>query len=542
MKAVKPPQGELFQPIFQIIAKQAPNAARVPGSARAAKAAPKQFPKIPMAAQARARAKRNPGLAHDQVFKPAVPPPGVLPKGTKQLAMDEAPGLGWAGAAGNAYNFAFAEGYTFLGYPYLSELAQVPEYRLISEVISTEATRKWIKIKSTADGDDAEDKSDKIRELEDEFKRLGVREAFATASMHDGLFGRSHLYLDTGQSDDRTELATPIGDGSGAFTKRKFGKKGFLRAIKAIEPVWTYPMNYNAQDPLADDWYKPMVWYVMAKPIHVSRLLTFIAKPVPDLLKPAFSFGGLSLSQMAKPYVDNWLETRQSVNDIIQAFSVMVLKTDLSTLLQGQGDGLFERADLFNDTRNNRGVMMVDKNTEDFANVSAPLGTLDKLQAQAQEHICSVSRIPLIKYTGISPSGLNASSDGEVRAFYDTIHAYQGSFFRPNLDTVFRLAQLNIWGKVDEDLEYDFEPLWEMDAQALVDMQKAKAETHEKYIGMGAIDGENVREALVDDPDSPYQNIDPEEDPDEVIMPENAHEKVGDDPDDEGGGAGGKTD
>ncbi|WP_198327721.1 hypothetical protein [Mesorhizobium sp. WSM1497] len=36
-------------------------------------------------------------------------------------------------------------------------------------------------------------------------------------------------------------------------------------------------------------------------------------------MKPTYSFGGLSLSQMVKPYVDNWLETRQSVNDIISA-------------------------------------------------------------------------------------------------------------------------------------------------------------------------------------------------------------------------------
>jgi hypothetical protein len=44
---------------------------------------------------------------------------------------------------------------------------------------------------------------------------------------------------------------------------------------------------------------------------------------------------------MAKPYVDIWLTTRQSVADLIHSFSVMVLMTDLSTLMQ---PGNVERA------------------------------------------------------------------------------------------------------------------------------------------------------------------------------------------------------
>lgn len=523
--AGKQPQQLVLNIIAQ--APKAPRAVRAgaKGSASAAALARKPF-KVTSTHVARSKAGPAVAMDHTTAFKPYQPAPGVLPRG-KKIAMDDAfqPAINWAG--NSLTNLAFNQGYAFLGYPYLAELAQVAEYRLISEVISTEATRKWITMKSSSEQDD---KAEKIKELEKEFERLGVRAAFQTMSMQDGLFGRAHLFLDTGQTSDGKEMITPIGDG-GEFTQKKFkGKKGWLRALKSVEPVWTYPMNYNASDPLADNWYRPEVWYVMSKAIHVSRLLTFVAKPVPDLMKPAYSFGGLSLTQMAKPYVDNWLETRQSVNDIIQAFSVMVLKTDMSVMLQeGNGDGLFNRADLFNNLRNNRGLMMVDKNSEEFANVSAPLSSLDKLQAQAQEHICSVSRIPLVKYTGLSPSGLNASSDGEIRAFYDTIHAYQEQFFGPHLTTVFKLAQLNIWGQVDEDLTFDYQPLWEMDEKDIVEMQRAKAETHGIYVDKGAVDAEEVREALADDENSPYLNLNPTDKPDLGVLPENVTEKEEDD-------------
>jgi len=289
-----------------------------------------------LSVEAMALSRRNEQMGMDaarKMFMPAEPAPGVLPKGTK-LAMDDNSAffnnsqIGWA--ANQIYNTAFSQGYTFLGYAYLSELAQIPEYRLISEVISTEATRRWIKIQSVSEDEEQEEQ---IKELEDEFKRLRVRDLFQTISEQDGWFGRSHLYIDTGDTDNPDELKKPIGNGD-EFSEKKI-KQGSLRAFKPVEPVWCYPSNYNASDPMKDTWYNPTSWFVMSREVHQSRFLTFVSMPVPDLLKPAFSFGGLSRTQMAKPYVDNWLQTRQSVNDLIQAFSQMVLSTDMNRLLSG---------------------------------------------------------------------------------------------------------------------------------------------------------------------------------------------------------------
>jgi hypothetical protein len=43
----------------------------------------------------------------------------------------------------------------------------------------------------------------------------------------------------------------------------------------------------------------------------------------------------------------------------------------------------------------------------------------------------------------------------------DMIHSYQESFFRPNLETVLRLVQLSLFGDVDPDITFEFEPLTE---------------------------------------------------------------------------------
>lgn len=454
---------------------------------------------------ARARAKQmKDGV---QPFKFPQHPKGVVPR-SKTMAMDEALSAPVAWASGGWGGAAFAEGLEFLGYAYLAELSQRPEYRVVSECIATEMTRKWIKFKAVGD----EDKTDRIKELEDEFKRLRVQEHLCTIATQDGFFGRAHLFLDMGDNDDRTELKTPIGDGWNKITSSKI-EKGSLKRLVPIEAVWIYPTDYNANDPLKPDWYNPSSWFVMGKQLHSSRLLKFIGREVPDLLKPAYSFGGLSMSQMIKPYVDNWLRTRQAVADLIWSFSVSGLRTNMAAALQADGDELFKRVDLLNALKNNRGALILDKDTEEWFNIQTSLSTLDALQAQTQEHMAAIARIPLVKLLGISPAGLNASSEGEIRAFYDFIASYQTSFFRPNLHRIVGFAMMNIWGEVDPNITFDFEELWSIDEKEQAEVDKIRSETDTVNIDNGSIDPRESRKRIANDPGTQYQGLNVEDVP-----------------------------
>lgn len=474
---------------------------------------------------------------------PKFPPKAVPPNKAHQMAMDE--NLNWATTewSGSILNAVGAEGLLFLGYPYLAELAQRPEYRIISETIADDATRKWIDFEVTGDkGENARraekdpegekermadpderkkriaaaGKMDKVKALKDDQARLEVRDRFYANSRDDGFFGRSHLFMNIGTDleDNPDELKTPIGDGRDAVSKGKVAK-GSFKSLKVVEPVWTYPTTYNAQNPLRFDWYNPQIWYVMGTEIHASRLPVFIGHPVPDMLKPAYSFGGLSLSQLAKPYVDIWLQTRESVGQLIHSFSVMVLMTDLQTILQpGNAQSLLQRVALFNALRDNQGAFVINKATEDFKNVSASLSGLHELQAQAQEHMASVARIPLVKFTGLQPAGLNASSEGEIKVYDDTIGAYQNRFYRPNLTKVINFQQLSLFCEIDPEITFVFEPLREMTEKERGEKQKADADRDQVYVDLGAIAPEEVRQRIINDPELPYAGLDPDDIPD----------------------------
>jgi len=489
------------------------------------------------ATQAAAVESRNP-------FRLPEHPPRAMPSKHLRMAMDE--NLTWGAnqwsvlGTGAALGAVGAQGLFFLGYPFLSELAQRPEYRVMSETIADDATRKWIDYDVVGDAEEmrarakqdtedpegkqerrekrlkAADKMEKVKEIKDHQERIRLRDAMYALCRDDGFFGRAHMYMDFGTDLDGAgddELRTPIGNGRDELSRTKVARNSF-RAVRPIEAVWTYPMTYNAVNPLRHDWYNPQQWYVMGKELHVSRLLTFIGHPVPDLLKPAYSFGGISLSQLAKPYVDIWLKTRQSIGDLIHAFSVMVLSTDMQAILQDDGrGGLLRRMDTFNTFRDNKGTFLLNKATEEFHNVSVPLSGLHELQAQAQEHMMSVVRIPDVKFTGLNPTGLNASSEGVLRAYYDTIGAYQNRFQRPNLTRVINFEQLSLFGDIDPGITFNFEPLWEMNPKEIAELQKMEAERDQVYIDTGVLAPKEVRSRVIDDTEMPYADLNPEEVP-----------------------------
>lgn len=489
----------LWQRIRAAFASQVP---LQPPAPAAPAPAVRQEPRI--SAHAMALANSRPEAPEGRFGRPQIMP-GVIPANMRATVMamdaDLAP----------VYDFANAaySGLGFVGYPFLSELAQRPEYRKMSEVLATEMTRKWIRLQSSGDAD----KSEKIAALERAMKRYRLRATFRKAALHDGLFGRSQVYIDV-----KTPKGTPARADTDELTSilvasRAKIARGALVGFKVIEPIWTTPFQYNSDDPMRPDFFKPQSWFVMGKQVHATRLLNFVSREVPDMLKPSYNFGGLSLSQMAMPYVENWLRTRQSVSDLISAFSVPVLKTNLGSILQGgMGDDVFHRLALFNKMRNNRGAWAINNGDangdgEEFDIHNVPLSGLSELQAQSQEHMSSVSGIPLVKLTGITPAGLNANSDGEIRVFYDTILSMQEGLFRPNLERALEIIQLSEFGEIDPEIGFEFVPLYELSEKERADMRKVDADTDAVLIGAGVISPEEARARVAADPGNGYHSL-----------------------------------
>lgn len=421
--------------------------------------------------------------------------PGVVPASAKNdtayMAMD----------AANSYIYDYVnDGYSgmgFPGYPHLATLTQKSEFRSPSETTASEMTRKWIRISSKGDGAHA----DKITIIEDELKRHKVRDMFRVVAEQDGFFGRAQIYVDVKGIDDESRKLPLVID-------KATIKKGALNGFKVIEAIWTTPYAYNSDNPMAPDFYKPTSWFILGKQTHATRLLTFISREVPDLIKPAYNFGGISMSQLMEPYVIAWLRTRDAVSDLIHSFSLTGIKTNMGTALSGgTGDDLVSRIALFNQIRDNRGTFVLDKDTEEFFQFNVPLSSLDKLQAQSQEHMAAPSHMPLIKLLGITPSGLNASSEGELQVWYDYVASMQENLFRQPLKKIIDIIQLDKFGMIEEAITFEFEPLEQMNGTELSQIRKSDSDSAVALINAGVISPLEERDRLASDVNSGYNSL-----------------------------------
>jgi phage-related protein (TIGR01555 family) len=477
-----------------------------------------------------------PGMdAAAALFAPYQPPSSVRGAGAV-LAQDSMASAVWDHAGGGLAwgNGVLAEGLTFRGYPTLAAMMLRAEFRKPVEIIAREATREWIRLRivgpqgeggttpenmqeDTQGGLPQEtpaappqvyprDAAVRLRAVEQAFARLEVRDLMRRLVAQALGYGMGHVWI--GLKATAGSEALPL-----RLTSHGVGR-GQLERLSLIDPVWTTPADYNALNPLAADYYRPTGWWVQGTQVHATRLLSMVPYEVPDLLKPAYNFGGLALPQMLEASVQNFLRTRQAVSDMIGNYATRVLRTDMAGGMADPGgapeidaEGVSARLAAMTAWQSSNGTFVLDRETEDFSISTASLTGLSDLQAQAQEFMAAVPGIPLVKLFGLQPQGLNASSEGEIRVFYDEIAAFQQAHMAPVLRALLRLVQLDLWGWVDPALEFEFVPLWQMSEQESAAVERQKADMDEINIRSGKITPAEARAREAADGTSLYRTL-----------------------------------
>jgi phage-related protein (TIGR01555 family) len=441
-------------------------------------------------------------------FKHAQVAPGTLPAGHKpqELAMDSMCD-NMAATLGMCGGFNQLSGVDFIGYAALSLLAQHPLIRAIVETLADEMTRKWIEFGGQGS---TESDAKRVQALDLATQKYHLKARFNSAASTMGYMGGSMLFIDMGddaKSDaGAAELKTPLTLDSGKIPKGKF--KGF----RLIEPINCYPAPYNADNPLAEGYYKPDAWLVQGRTVHATRLLRFVANEPPILLKPSYNFFGIPMAQMALDYVDRFDTVRIAVAKLVKRFSTSILKTDMSQMLNGGGyddaTSLKARAALWSMMGTNDGLMTLDMEGEEFVQVNTPLSGLGDIVSQQLELLAAICRTPAVKLLGISPKGFNSTGEYDESNWYDHVASQQSKVFGDNLDKAVKVIQLSENGKIDEDLTHRFVPLHELSEVEKSSIRKTNADTFAIYYDRGTLSDEEERTRLAADPDSGYDSID----------------------------------
>lgn len=378
---------------------------------------------------------------------------------------------------------------SFVGYGALQQLSQDALIRLCIQTRTDEMLRAWIDIKC----DDAERKE----KIEEHINRIGLRETLSKALTTMGLMGGSFIFIDTGEEDTVVVLNKTA----------KSQEKSKLR-FQVIDPIFTTPQSFNASNPLAEDFYKPSVFFIMGQPVHRSRLIRFVENEVPDLMKPSYNFFGIPQAQLLSDYVTHFRKNREEVNQLLHKFSTSFIKTNLQTqLFQGSSwSSVSDRVKFFAKYRDNQGVGLLDKEAEDFIQVNTPITGLTDIVRQSLEFVVSMNQSGVVKTLGYTPNGFS-SGESDVKLQADLIATRQEKILRKPLTEILKLLQLHLFGDIDPSLTFEFNPLDEDDERTDAEVEKLKADTAAVYLDRGVLTEDEVRKALRTDETQPYGEL-----------------------------------
>lgn len=429
--------------------------------------------------------------AHFERYEPL---PGVVPESKKEaaFAMDATPyDMLNTMSIGDEYS-------GFRGYPQLAAMSQQVEYSNMHSVFADEMTRNWIEVKSRKEGDPD------IELMENALVKYDVKRLIHDAVKQDSQYGVAHVYIDTGAKTG-DELEKPL------FLDPRKIPKGSLKGLRVVDPTWIYPAMYNTQWPLADDFYKPSAWFVMGKTVHESRFMDIVSRPVPDILKPSYNFGGLSLTQLMEDYVVDWRDAKKNVIKILRTLRMRALKTDMDARLQTPGE-FDKRIKMFTQYQDNFGVWVIDTE-EDLIHMQTSLSELSNLLSNYQDQLCIPSRITNLKLLGNAPAGLNASGESELSTWHETVSGYQDGNLRRPLENIFKIIQLSEFGEIKEDIYFEFKPLDEISEKERAEITKIRVDAVAVAADSQLVSSEEARDALKGIEGAGFENLDGDYEP-----------------------------
>ncbi len=383
----------------------------------------------------------------------------------------------------------------FLGWGELSLLQQNNLINNFCTIFADCFTSKWIKFRSKD-----KTKEDKIRRLEKRIVHFKLKEKLNVALQRMMLLGT--VYVSPKIKGDEDDLREPL-----LFDSIKLDK-GCLEDIYIIEPTWVVPLEFNMVNPRAPNFYKPQAYVVYGTTLHASRMRRMVYIEPTNLVSPMYLFGGQPWIQSILPYILDFLNTKKQLVQIVSRFNISILQTDMSNLhgtngyakgttLAGNAKG---RAAAFNAVRNNFGLYMINKE-EEFTQIQINTTGLPDILQQQAEFLSLFSRIPISKLFGQAAKGLNATGEFDANNFNELIRNDQEAKIRPTLTYCIDLIQMDEFGEIDADIEYDFVPLGELNETAQSALKDGKVNRATALVNAGMADPVKLMDVLVNDPD-----------------------------------------
>ena len=286
---------------------------------------------------------------------------------------------------------------------------------------------------------------------------------------------------------------------------------GAYKGISQIDPYWITPQldADAAGNPGAMGFYEPTWWVLNGKPIHNTHLVIFRTEELPDILKPTYIYGGVSIPQKIAERVYAAERCANEAPLLTLTKRTDVVKADMAQAT-ADFDGFANRMQQWVYNRDNYGIKMLGLD-EEMQQFDTSLSDLDAVIMTQYQLVAAASNVPATKLLGTSPKGFNATGEFEESSYHEELESIQKHDLSPLIE---RHHLLLIQSEIAPEFSIEtFETTvtWnELDAMTgkeQSELNRFKAETGRMLIESGAIDPGEERQRVMSDPESGYHGL-----------------------------------
>lgn len=285
---------------------------------------------------------------------------------------------------------------------------------------------------------------------------------------------------------------------------------GSYMGISQVDPIWITPelTDGAVSDPANIRFYSPEFYTIGGQRYHRSHLCVYIPYPVPDSLKPVYQYAGKSLPQQIYERVYASERTANEAPQLVMTKRLVVMKTDTDAFWSNLSKSLQRLFD-WSTNRDNYGVMTIDKDSEDITQHDTALADVDTTIMTQYQLVAAIAEVPATKLLQTQPKGFNATGEAEAQNYRQTLESIQVNDMQPLLERHHQLVWLSeikpaLGISEDVETEVSWRPLDSPTAEAWATINKTKADTAAVYAGIGALDGEDIREQIRSDKNSDF--------------------------------------
>jgi phage-related protein (TIGR01555 family) len=239
------------------------------------------------------------------------------------------------------------------------------------------------------------------------------------------------------------------------------------------------------------------------KLVHYSRVLEIHGDTLPRKSAAALSaddrYWGISVLQRAQDRLKTLGSSLGSIDQLLDEMSVGKYKIkDLAVLLSAaEGKAAIQRrVELMDVTRSVFRSQYLDSD-EEFSRDTVNFQGIPDMLYVIFMLLSADTGYPITRLFGVSPGGMNATGESDMRNYYDSARSLQSTDLKPIL--LYFLRIISEWKKIPEPY-IKFLPLQTMNekeqaelSKLNADKDKVEADTYRAYIDMGALEPYEVR-------------------------------------------------